>query len=107
MTPNQKFWGHIVTYHHSRIVAISLRDEKMNLLSIYTVIFGPFWTQQEIHERGVVEENSTDIFALVYFKKGVERAEVNADIPIFQSKHKLNKPEGIFLTAFDQNIVQT
>ena len=66
----------------------------MTLLRIYIVIFGPFWTVQEIHERGVVEENFTVTVALLYFKKGVERAEVDADVPIFQTEHKLNKLKG-------------
>ena len=72
-----------------------LRDEKMTLLRIDIVIFGPFWTVQEIHERGVVEEkNFRETDALLNFKKGVERAEVDADVPIFQTKHKLNKLDG-------------
>jgi hypothetical protein len=68
----------------------------MTFLSIYTVISGPFWTAQEIHERGVVEANFLVVLRL-YLKKGVERAEVDADVPIFQTKHKLNKLEDVFI----------
>ena len=71
-----------------------LCNEKMTFLSIYTVISGPYWTAQKIHERGVVEVNSL-VFRL-YFKKGVERAEVDADVSIFQTKHELNKLEDVF-----------
>ena len=78
----------------------------MTFLSIYRVIFGPFWTAQEIHERGVVEDNYTAVIPLLYFKKGVERAEVDADVPIFQTKHRLNNIEGGYV-EFDQNFVQT
>ena len=67
----------------------------MTFLSIYTVIFGPFWTAQEIHKRGVVEDNYIVVTALLYFKKGVERAEVDAGVLIFQTKHKLNKLDGV------------
>ena len=84
-----------------------MRDEKMKLPGIYIVIPGPFCTVQEIHERGVVKENVKVTVTLLYFKKGVERAEVNADVPMFQTKHKLNKLDGEFITKIDQNIVQT
>ena len=69
----------------------------MTFLSIYAVTYGPFWTAQEIHERGVVEVNFTGAIALLYFEKGVERAEVDADVPIFQTKHRLDKIEGDFI----------
>jgi hypothetical protein len=81
----------------------------VTFLSIYTVIFGPFWTVQEIHE-GVVKVNFTVGKAVLpYLKKGVERAEVDADVPNFQTKQKLKKIEDAFNPAieFDQNIVQT
>ena len=80
----------------------------MTFLSIYPVIFGPFRTAQEIHERGVVEVNIRVAIRLLYFKKGVERAEVvDADVPIFQTKYRLNGTGTEIIIAFDQNIVQT
>ena len=83
------------------------RDEKMTFLSIYTVVFGPFWTAQEIHKRGVVEDNFKAVIAILYFKKGVERAEVDAGVLTFQTKHKLKNLEGVIIIVMDQNIVQT
>ena len=71
------------------------------------MIFGPFRTAQEIHERGVVEVNIRVAIRLLYFKKGVERAEVDADVPIFQTKYRLNGTGTEIIIAFDQNIVQT
>ena len=65
----------------------------MTFLSIYTVISGPFWTAQEIHERGMMEVNF--LVLGLYLKKGVERAEVDADVSIFQTKHKLDKLEDV------------
>ena len=68
-----------------------LRNEEMTFLSIHTVISGPFWTSQKIHEGRVVEVNI--LVLRLYLKKGVERAEVDVDVSIFQTKHELNKPE--------------
>ena len=83
----------------------------MTLTGIYIVIPGPFRTAQKIHERGVVKENVRVTVALLYFKEGVERAEIDADVPIFQTKQKLNKLDrglGVVInTCFDQNIVKT
>ena len=48
---------------------------------IYTVLSGPFWIAQEIHERGMVEKN----LLIPDFEKRTEPTEVNADITIFQT----------------------
>ena len=74
----------------------------MNFLSIYTIACGAFWSVQEIHKRGVVEDNVTHAIALIYikFKERVERAEVDADITRLQTEHSLNN-----LDVIDQIVI--
>ena len=73
-----------------------LHDKRMTFLSIYTITCGPFWSAQEIHERGVVEENTMAVIVLsIYFKERVERAEVDVDITLLQTEHNLNIPNVI------------
>ena len=65
----------------------------MTFWNIYTIICGPFWSAQEIHKRGMVEDNAK----ILNFKKRVERAEVDADIAIFQMQHGLNNLDHVIL----------
>jgi len=62
-----------------------LNNERVEFRSVYPIIFGPFSIQKEICERGVVEGNAMLVITLVrYFKKRIERAEIDTDIAIFQ-----------------------
>ena len=56
----------------------------------------------------MVKDDVTETVIFTYFKKGVERAEVDADVSIFQTKYKINNLEGVSTILFYcQNIVQT